>query len=65
MKCEHCGAELDPAKAVWLELSWKTNQLEEPRSGLIPPGESQGSFPFGPDCAKKLKGKKWQGPKVL
>lgn len=48
-KCERCGRQLYKTSTVWLEFSntdgnWYKN---------LPKGhESQGSFPFGRDCAK-------------
>ena len=55
--CEKCGSYLNEDKAVWLELSCKTgryNKLGGEGYCALPPEESQGCFPFGPDCAKKV-----------
>ena len=48
--CERC--EKETRKPVWLELSATDgNYYAE-----LPVGhESQGGFPFGPDCAAKLR----------
>lgn len=53
--CYKCRKLLNPKKIVWLELNMKTNIFS---SELCPENESQGMFPFGPDCAKKVDGKK-------
>lgn len=50
--CEHCGKKIREEQAVYLELSWKTNRWY--REGECPPDESQGSFPVGKICAKKI-----------
>lgn len=47
--CERCQRRLNPAKAVWLELSNTNGQYYED----IPKGHvSQGAFPFGLACAE-------------
>jgi hypothetical protein len=53
LKCQNCGKKLDPAKAVWLELSNRSgNYYFVTESGPnLPEEESQGGFPFGKDCA--------------
>lgn len=58
--CQECGKKLDPIKAVWLELSTETGEyyFGDP----LPEAESQGGFPFGKDCAKKI-GKRYQAEK--
>lgn len=50
-RCECCGRELDAAKTVWLELSFRTNRWYPAHE--CPPDESQGHFPFGSACAAK------------
>jgi hypothetical protein len=50
--CECCGRELNKSKMVWLEKSFKTNRWYAP--GECPPEESQGCFPFGAACGKKV-----------
>lgn len=49
--CEKCGRELNPKRIVWLELNCMTGLYH--REGEVPEEDSQGWFPFGPDCAKK------------
>lgn len=51
--CYKCERKLNPDTAVWFELSFLTSKWY--RVGECPPGESQGCFPFGPDCAKRIK----------
>ena len=53
-KCFKCGAKLDKKKIVWLELDVTTNIFHE--IGVILTENSQGMFPFGKDCAKKIRG---------
>jgi len=51
VRCERCEKLLDPKNIVWLELSCNDENYYE----TLPAGhESQGGFPFGKDCAKKL-----------
>lgn len=50
--CTECDAPVFPSRAVWLELSIETGEYTLP--GKIPAIESQGGFPFGRDCAKKV-----------
>ncbi len=53
--CEICGKELDPARAVSLELNCDTGEW----GGDIPPESSQGWFYVGRDCAAKaIKGER-------
>lgn len=47
--CERCGKLLDNERIVWLELNQNSGRYHE--DGMVPEEESQGSFPFGPDCA--------------
>lgn len=49
--CERCHARLDPAAAVWLDLSTRTGRYSDEAH---PAAESQGCFAFGPDCAKAV-----------
>ena len=60
--CEHCKRELAPGAEVWLELHCTTGEWALPGSQEWSDGEeSQGCFPFGPDCADAiLKGKRGQ-----
>ena len=51
MKCENCGKDLKYTEAAWLELSQTHGRYYQE----IPKGhESQGAFPFGKACAKKV-----------
>ena len=50
LRCIQCDKPLDPKKAVWLE--WDT-RLGGPSNEPIPAEHSQGSFPYGQDCASK------------
>lgn len=50
--CERCGENLDPAKAVWLELNARTGRYAE--AGTVPEPESQGCFAFGSACARAV-----------
>jgi len=43
---------LDENKAVYLELSFKTGRWYD--EGECPQEESQGGFPFGEACARKM-----------
>ena len=52
--CESCGEKLNPKRAVWLELSFKTNLWTDPEVAPWPEEDSQGGFPFGKDCAKRI-----------
>lgn len=50
--CQECGATLT-GKVIWLELDQDTNKFYYNK---IPEGHnSQGLFPFGRDCAKKVR----------
>lgn len=54
-KCEECGRELKKETEVWLELSNTNGEYYK----KIPIGhETQGFFPFGKDCAKRIINKK-------
>lgn len=62
MNCECCNKELTSNKVVWLELSQTDNRYYEE----IPEGHiSQGAFPFGASCAKKILKAKNQGDVLL
>jgi hypothetical protein len=52
-ECERCDRELDPDKTVWLELRWDTGLYYAPGTE-IPEDKSQGGFPFGAACAKRV-----------
>lgn len=49
--CEICGKKLDPNKIVWLNLDRRTNTYTDKE---LPSQYSQGGFPFGKDCAKRI-----------
>ncbi len=50
-RCECCGKALNPDRTVWLELS----NTDGKYYNIIPVGHvSQGGFPFGTACAKKV-----------
>ena len=46
--CENCKAELKPGQEQWLELEMSTGRYR--LTGEIDEADSQGWFPFGPDC---------------
>lgn len=50
--CEYCQKELKPGAEIWLELSNTNNHYY--RDGLPQGLSSQGMFPFGPGCAKRV-----------
>lgn len=50
--CEHCDRKLNPAKIAWLELNNVTNRYHP--EGVVPEDDSQGMFPFGTTCARKV-----------
>ena len=54
-KCFKCGAKLNNKKIVWLKLDVATNIFHE--IGTVLEEKSQGAFPFGKDCAEKIKDK--------
>jgi len=49
--CENCGRELNPKKIKWLELDTRTNTFTDDE---LPEQYSQGGFPFGIACAKRV-----------
>lgn len=52
--CDRCGEELKPGKIVWLELSTTDGEYYNPKN--FPIGHlSQGLYPFGISCAKKIQ----------
>ena len=53
--CTRCGASLNPRTLVWLELNAKTGRYTDPAHVEIPEGDSQGTFPFGRDCAAAIR----------
>lgn len=49
--CERCGEELNPSRAVWLELNMDTGVYH--KEGTVPQEQSQGCFTFGAACARR------------
>lgn len=47
-RCENCEAELQPGREQWLELEMSSGRYRPP--GEVDEADSQGGFPFGPDC---------------
>jgi len=55
MNCKNCGRELNPKKIVWLELCLMDGKYYfVDKNNPMPSDESQGGFPFGTDCSKKI-----------
>lgn len=52
--CEKCGRELNASESVWLELNAYTGQWRDQSMTEFKPGQSQGWFAFGKDCAKEM-----------
>lgn len=50
--CTKCNKRIDPLKMIMLEYNGKTLKYHKP--GDVPENESQGLFPFGADCAKRI-----------
>jgi hypothetical protein len=63
--CTKCGKELDRNDISWLEKSWVTNEYSDPSITVLPEKESQGLFPFGKACAKKVVDTRWIGPRWI
>lgn len=51
--CTRCGELLSADSITWLELNCRTGQYSAAGATRLPSDESQGYFPFGPDCAKR------------
>jgi hypothetical protein len=49
--CDRCGEELHPDRTVWLELNHRTGKYT---TEDVPEEESQGCFPFGVACSKRV-----------
>lgn len=49
--CTHCGKQLR-SNVAWLELDRRTDTYHD--FGGVPEDKSQGWFPFGMTCARKL-----------
>ena len=55
-RCTRCDELLNEARIVWLELNSRTGIYS---SGPVePPEDSQGGFPFGAACARRVLGKR-------
>ena len=54
VRCERCHEHLLPDRIKWLELNSHTGRYSDPDRGRQPENESQGHFPFGLDCVKKV-----------
>jgi len=52
IRCERCGAVLDPQRAIWLEGD--VDGTFSDVAGEIHPRDSIGGFSFGPDCARAV-----------
>lgn len=53
--CEDCGEDLDPETLVWLELNSRTDEWVEPGTAAwSDTDDSQGCFPFGQACARRV-----------
>lgn len=50
--CTNCGKKLHTKRIVWLELDQDTGNYYA--NGIPKEHTSQGMFPFGADCAKKV-----------
>ena len=50
--CTCCGKKLKQQGSVWLECSFVTNKYYI--DNVVPQQDSQGYFPFGLTCAKKV-----------
>lgn len=49
-------------RIAWLELDQRTNAYHD--HGGVPPDQSQGWFPFGMGCAKRLVGEAMMGEEI-
>jgi hypothetical protein len=50
-RCERCGELLHPDREVWLEYDQRFNGYTDQD---VPSNVSQGGFPFGKACAKRV-----------
>lgn len=53
-RCERCNEKLKPGTEVYLELNNKTGLYSDPDKVNLGEDESQGGFPFGKACAKRV-----------
>lgn len=52
--CTRCGEALRAGREAWLELNTLDNTYHDPTTDPVPADESQGGFPFGRACAKRI-----------
>ena len=50
--CERCDRKLRTTETVYLEFNTRTNRYQT--EGTVPAGDSQGAFPFGKVCARRV-----------
>jgi hypothetical protein len=54
-RCTHCNRKLDSKKLVWLEKHISTHEFVEAGTATWSDSEnSQGCFPFGLECARRI-----------
>ncbi len=57
--CTACERELNPERIVWFEMNARTFEVWEENKGTPPAWagteDSQGCFPYGPCCARKVR----------
>lgn len=64
-ECIECGVTLKPGQERWLEMDSRDAKLYEP--GEVPQEHSQGCYPIGSCCCKKIGRTGWPsgwGPTV-
>lgn len=54
-ECYHCGAEVNVATAVGIELNCITGLFRFEDEPPFPEDESQGAFMLGPGCARRYR----------
>lgn len=55
LHCSRCKERIQTERVVYLELKAGTNVYTDPdKVGFLPHHQSQGCFPFGADCAKRI-----------
>ena len=57
-RCERCKERLNDDRIVWLDLNRITGQFSD---SDWPDDESQGAFPFGAACAKRVLAEQKKG----
>lgn len=53
-RCECCGRKLNPRTMTWLEMHWRRQWAEPGKAEWSNTEDSQGCFPVGATCAKRL-----------